>query len=290
MFTSFSISTIDPFLGRLDYDSLSDQTLIEMLVDGLNAEDKKSVQDENGNFQDISEWILNYNGDNFAFTDSRVTKLRIFRKKFSDKQFPFQFIPPLVEFFSVSSCALHGTLDTSVLPRGLIVLFNVGNNQLHGSIDWKSFPRKLQRIEVYYNNFTGSISLSDLPETLSTLSAHHNKFSGEIELNDIPRTMKYLELHNNSLSGSIRIESLPPSIQVIDLAKNSLVGDFMLLDYPKSLRRIDIGKGMFDRVVLRKTSEEMHFRLVCSGARAIVDQNGKSHAWEKYIIEGNMAR
>ena len=36
---------VDPSLGRLDYDSLSDQALMETLVEGMNRTDKRRLQD-----------------------------------------------------------------------------------------------------------------------------------------------------------------------------------------------------------------------------------------------------
>ena len=36
---------VDPSLGRLDYESLPDQTLMEMLVEDLNSKTKEDIQD-----------------------------------------------------------------------------------------------------------------------------------------------------------------------------------------------------------------------------------------------------
>ena len=52
-----TISTADPALGRLDYDSLSDQACMEMLIDGFSDTGKAlSYQDKNGAYFDVCEW------------------------------------------------------------------------------------------------------------------------------------------------------------------------------------------------------------------------------------------
>ena len=60
---------VDPSLGRLDYESLSDQALMEMLIDALPTEEKAMFKDANGNFQDVCEWT------NMDCTDERVTEV-----------------------------------------------------------------------------------------------------------------------------------------------------------------------------------------------------------------------
>ena len=48
--------SVDPSLGRLDYSLLSDQTLMEMLIESFDDETKKKYQDGQGMYLDICEW------------------------------------------------------------------------------------------------------------------------------------------------------------------------------------------------------------------------------------------
>ena len=50
------IFSVDPSLGRVDYSLMSDQTLMEMLIDGFDDETKKQYQDSHGMYLDVCEW------------------------------------------------------------------------------------------------------------------------------------------------------------------------------------------------------------------------------------------
>ena len=226
----------DPSLGRLDYESLPDQALMEMLVEDLNAKIKEDIQDTKGNFHDVCEW-QSWCGLYTECVDERVTAICFQGNLFNEKQFRFDFIPALVEEFTVNRCALHGTLDTAHLPASLVTI-DVGNNELHGSLKFAQFPRKLQRIAIYVNAFCGSCVLGDLPPTLRTFSARMNKFSGEVSLNNLPKEMEGLYLMNNHLSGSVRIENLPKTMCDLHICDNALSGEFQLLDFSQQYANI----------------------------------------------------
>ena len=98
-----SILSIDPALGRLDYDSLSDQALMEMLVEGIAQSKKAEFQDTHGNYRDTCDWSGTF------CKDERVTGIVLSWKEFGERQFPFDVIPPLVERFIMKESNLHGT-------------------------------------------------------------------------------------------------------------------------------------------------------------------------------------
>ena len=56
MFGIASALTVDPSLGRLDCNSFSDQTLMEMLIDGLDEKSKQKYRDNKGTYLDVCEW------------------------------------------------------------------------------------------------------------------------------------------------------------------------------------------------------------------------------------------
>ena len=104
------LTSVDPTLGRLDYDSLTDQALMEMLIHGIDEDYIDEFQDENGNFFDVCEWY------SITCTDSRVTRICLNGYDIYTTPFRFDFIPPLVTSFEAYECNLSGTLNASILP------------------------------------------------------------------------------------------------------------------------------------------------------------------------------
>ena len=134
---------IDPALGRLDYESLSDQTLMEILVDEMNEDSKDTLKDKNGNFKDVCEWFTPFHSTEARIQceSERVVGVKIAWSFPSGKPFPFQFLPPLVTKLLSRSCGLNGTLDTMDLPRSLSEI-DVRNNNLYGSFHCENLPEK----------------------------------------------------------------------------------------------------------------------------------------------------
>ena len=275
---SVFLLSLDPALGRLDYDSLSDQALMEILISGMNNYEKANFQDENGNFLEISEW------DGVQFESDRVTSIQWLYLEFSEQQFPFAFIPLLVRCFQVSHASLCGTLDPSLLPTTLDD-FDVSINALDGSIDFSAFPRAMQTIDISWNLFAGSCALGDLPDALTHFIANHNVFEGEIVLSDLPVKMEKLILNGNRLTGPLRIESLPASVEEISLAWNKLSGDFYMGSFPESLQKVDFSNNpMSGKAILSRVDGEMHFQIVNTCIASVEDENGDKHAWEPHFL------
>ena len=278
----------DPALGRLDADSLSDQALMEMLVDGMKDPSKKKLQDDKGNYKDVSEWASS-GSVQVVFVDDRVTQIEFKWMAYTDKQFPFAFIPPLVTSFSLIGCSLHGTLETAVLPQNLLHL-NVRTNKLHGPLNFKGFPRKLQILSIGGNCFSGNCALGELPSTLVRFAANDNYFEGELSLNDLPEALESLEVARNQLSGSLEILRLPQGLRVMQLQENNFWGDLRLLALPPSLRGVNVGENeLSGRAVLLgvQSYKSMHFDLLYDFVTTVLDEGGRRHAWEGNIIDFN---
>ena len=275
-----SILSIDPALGRLDYDSLSDQALMEMLVEGIAQSKKAEFQDTHGNYRDTCDW----NGT--LCKDERVTGIVLSWKEFGERQFPFDVIPPLVERFIMKESNLHGTLDTFVLPRALTDFFDIASNKLHGSVSFVGFPRSLKRINLNKNAFSGSCNLENLPDALLSLQAKTNQFSGEISLNALPAGMTELRLSYNNLTGPIHIEKLPERMGVLGLSRNGLTGDFVLRTLPEYDLFVYLHKNAVSgTAILPETSGKMRFSLLHDFITTVVDTHGKKHRWEQHIIK-----
>ena len=273
------ILAINPALGRLDYDSLSDQALMEILIDGMNAKDKAELfQDQSGNFKDICDW------SKLICSNDRVQEIRINFSKFNKKQFPFEFIPPLVTKFSMMGCNLHGTLDFSTLPQNFTRLV-ASSNKLHGTLNFKALPRALVTLYIESNEFTGRCALEELPDSLEFFDASGNKLSGEISFNSLPSAMETLNLSNNLLTGTISIAHLPASIRIIELDNNAFTGRFRLLALPDDLERIFItGNNLSGTAIISEAYGEMPFTLVHDSIKEVLDDKGEKHAWEETIV------
>ena len=273
--------SIDPALGRLDYDSLSDQTLMEMLVDRFEC---RMLRDENGCYKDVCEWCI------VSCENDRVVSIVFQRWFFDEKQFEFRFLPPLIKNLHASSCDLHGSLNTLILPRGFEYL-DVPLNSLSGTLDWIEFPRKLESIYITYNNFAGSVVLSDLPKTLDSFQARGNFFSGSLVFRSLPPSLCTIDLSDNELTGSITIDEMHSSISDINLDANSFSGDFRLLVTPPRLLTVSImeNKGMSGTAVLPKSLNSNFFRLryMFDVINAVRDEEGLKHQWEEKILDAN---
>ena len=279
--------SIDPALGRLDYDSLSDQTLMEMLVDCFHSRD---LHDENGYFKDVCEWSIGYLSIVKCKND-RVDSIDFDRWHFDGKQFEFGFIPPLVKSFKSYKCELQGTLDTSHLPISLIQL-NVSYNALFGTINFKTFPRDLEIIVIEMNLFSGNVVLSDLPDSVVLFNADRNDFSGQIVLQILPAAMQRLSLARNKLSGLITIDSTHSSIEEINLYGNSFWGDVRLLVLPPKLNHVNVDENydLNGTVVLPKFLSELYFQLCFNDIQAVHDESGHRHACEDVILASRYLR
>ena len=280
----FSLLSIDPALGRLDYESLSDQALMEMLFDGLIADGKEEFQDANGNYLDVSDWW------GILVLEGRVRNVIIKEKEFRKEQFPFQFVPPQISLgLTVASCGIQGTLNTSLLPQSMIALC-LQENDLHGSPDFKAIPRTMKKMDISRNSFSGSLPLADMPDSLIEFRASFNNFSGEISLNNLPRAIHFLYVKGNKLSGSIVIDRLPDEMRNLDLdlSDNAFTDEIHVKALPSNMFALSAGGNPLNKkAVLKKIPEDLDFELLCPELQEIVDEEGNTHAWETVILERN---
>ena len=283
-----TLRLMDPALGRLDYASLSDQALMEMLIEPLEEEEKGLLtygrRFSTLHLIDVCEWNC------IECENSRVTKVLFSGFNFSKKRVPFEFIPPLVREFNFSECQVHGTLDTSHLPRTLEG-FDIYTNEMEGSLNFKGFPRKLRLIDISENYFSGICALSDLPDSLVDFIAHQNKFSGEITLNALPTALRWLMLSKNLLEGPIHIETLPNNIESIDLSENAFSGRLRMMSFPPSLEKINLEKNALDgTAVLLNSEKKRHLSIINENITMIIDEKGNAHPWQAEILERNFFR
>ena len=268
--------SVDPALDRLDYDSLSDQALMEMLITGMKKEPKKIYQDKRGNFKDIADW---------KFHECKVGHLTFSlfdNKAFGDTQFPFHFIPSHVKTFLLHNCNAHGTLDTSILPRTLVA-FEVPRNNLYGSIDWAAFPRALTQIDIGKNRFCGSLVLSDLPEGLNEFIAKGNDFSGNLSMKGLPPNLTHISLKKNKLSGPLYIDEYPRGEDFyIDLSHNDFEGKVEIRGEPPRFTTINVQETSMNGIIV--VPREARLDVACTICKAVYDEHGHKHPmWDELV-------
>ena len=212
--------SVDPSLGRLDYSLLSDQTLMEMIIEGFDDETKKKYQDNDGMYLDICEWpkITCDEDESVIAIDidtSRVTG-----------SIEICYVPPKVQLLWISpwSTEVHnreltGLVDLTNLPDGMSV-FIFEKNRLTGEINLTHLPDGMENLCLANNQISGTLDLTHLPDGMKLLLLASNQLTGEIDLTHLPDGMEYLYLHNNQLSGPLVIQKIPPKMKMIDLEEN----------------------------------------------------------------------
>ena len=140
---------------------------------------------------------------------------------------------------------LGGTLDLSVLPRGLKTFYLAGNS-FQGPLDLTALPPHLEQADFSGNNFSGSLDLTRLPSTLKWIELSFNSFSGPLDLTQLPEGMTDLYLSKNHLHGSISLDQLPRSLRRLSLYTNSLSGPLDLTQLPEYMRDLFLDNNQFN--------------------------------------------
>ena len=246
MFKSILYLAVDTQLGRVDRSSLSDQILIEMLVQGFTGIAKGRYQDKFGVFIDVCEWCgVDCDAEN------RVTA--VYDIEFTAGEISLSHIPPKVESFEMYSKNLTGTLEAGDLPQCLET-FDISGNAFDGTVDFQNLPRALAHFDINTNAFTGSADLTTLPHSLRVLWMHANRFSGELCLSSPPQRLNHINLSANAFSG-----------------------DFCLPNPPKTLVSFGASKNNFNTIAVVSKRFTVFFKD-SSGVAAVVDGSGDAHA------------
>ena len=223
-----ALLSADPSLGRIDYNSLSDQTLMEILFDGLDAESKAMNQDESGSYLNIAEW----NGL-FCDSESRVLVINKPHDR-SNGSIPLEFIPPMVENYEMNNMEATGTLDTCRLPKRLR-FFSIAYNAYFGTVNFQTIPERVTNFEINDNAFSGTCDLTSLPQTLLVLCINRNKFCGGLAMDNLPPRIESLLANENQFTGTVCLSNLPRAMFEINISDNALEGQFILTNEPPSL-------------------------------------------------------
>ena len=306
---------VDTSLGRVDRSLLSDQTLMEILIEGFDDDTKEEYQDAEGMFRDVCEWPCVKCG-----VDGRVVKIDKDTGHLSGS-IELRFVPPKVKVLritlwtgsklagtvdltqlpqgvqtlSLEDNQLTGEIDLTHLPDGMDVLF-LYNNQLSGEIDLTQLPERMYYLNLQNNQFTGEIDLTHLPDEIGVLYLQANRLTGKIDLTQLPKGMGYLCLNNNQLTGEIDLTHLPDGMRYISLFNNQLSGEIDLTQLPLGMRGlylyhnqlsgslvikklhqviVDVRGNHFNAIAVVNSDILVRIILRGSGVTSVVDENGR---------------
>ena len=258
---SLTILAADSALGRIDSQLLSDQTMMELLVDSLSASSKQAFFHSDGTYRDFKETKVCMCDD-----DGHINKVLIEKRTLQDPHpggsIALDFIPRQVFYFQAEKCQLEGTLQCSSLPRTLERL-NLRSNRLSGGVSFADMPAGVTLIEIARNNFSGSLDVTSLPARLLILNASYNQFSGSISLDHLPSTLYFFYIGGNKLTGS-----------------------FCLLNVPRNLDYLYAGLNSFDRrATVHSSIAAGGVSLRDSAICEILNENGEHHREARAMIE-----
>ena len=233
-------------LGRVDISTFSDQTLMEMLIADIPADQKQRLQDHDGVYTDACSW-----GGVSCDEDRRIVKIRMQCRSNTSISLNLSFLPPNLTSFISAKRNYSGELDTGKLPQGL-EQFALEDNQFHGTVDFASWPPNIISFTLEGNAFTGSVHLSKLSISLRSVNIKENKFTGGLDLSNLPTQLEYL-----------------------DVSKNMFSGDFCLQNVSENLYVVSAGGNNFNARAI--ASRNCLVRLPRSGVQNVVDEEGKAY-------------
>ena len=205
------ILTADPFLGKFDQLSLSDQASMELLVQCFDEKTQKRYKDQDGHFIDISKWeIVNCNDEGIVTylelpgpeyeSDGYYTDDDFYYD--SEDDFPedaslagsleTKYIPRQLATLEIQQCSLTGTFDVSALPATVKSLIIEDVERMHGTFDFGNLPECSKCVHIINSGFSGTVDLTCLPQSLTSLHISRTRFSGEVDLTKLPPKLEKL--------------------------------------------------------------------------------------------------
>ena len=262
MFTLYSLWYSDNLhSGRVDYHSLSEQTLMELLFE--NVMNTSILRDSNGYFLNIDDWpriqmnesrtkvILIHmenvfeGGDLFDFSDDEDAMAQ----NIGPGSIDLKWVPREVVEFIIDDLSLSGTIETADLPRKLCSL-NIARNDFTGTFDITHLRDTMRSIFCSFNKLVGTLDIPSLPANMKTFFGERNLFSGYLDLRKLPSQMKCLSLNNNKFSGSIDLCAVPDSLYLLELRGCEIQQEMLVVRVPsKGLNGIYLDVPRFEQIL-----------------------------------------
>eukprot|EP00009_Paramoeba_aestuarina_P003334 CAMPEP_0201522622 /NCGR_PEP_ID=MMETSP0161_2-20130828/18394_1 /ASSEMBLY_ACC=CAM_ASM_000251 /TAXON_ID=180227 /ORGANISM="Neoparamoeba aestuarina, Strain SoJaBio B1-5/56/2" /LENGTH=217 /DNA_ID=CAMNT_0047921527 /DNA_START=21 /DNA_END=674 /DNA_ORIENTATION=- len=190
------IQSADPFLGKVpDKSSLSQQTLMELFIDGIT--NKETICGPPEASEDLTKW------PGLSYNDSGEIIGIHWQNYGLEGSIDLQWLPNSLEKLILWGNRLTGTLDLTVLPDTLTHL-SAHSNRFSGSLDLTQLPKSLRRIELNGANvFSGTVDLTQLPPKLGGIWISGKKLVGETDFSHLPVSLTIINIDFTNLSGEI---------------------------------------------------------------------------------------
>ena len=291
----------DRSIGQLNVSGLSDQIIMEVLIDGFHDSCKQQFKHHDGTYKDVCKWRgIKCNGrrqvtdvtwlekDSEIVIDGVVhfTNLPSNLKTFiiempgsdnRDIDLDFEDIeasalPRSLEYFALENVGI-GSFDMRRLPPNLKSV-KAASSGVFGSCCLTALPKGLIELNFSDNDLEGSICLDRLPYLILKMDLSFNELSGSINLKRLPSTLSALYLESNEFCGYIDVNYLPRDLVLLYLQNNQISGTFSFACPPKKLKFLRIGGNAFTGVatVSRKAFSIVDADYATMGG--VVDENG----------------
>ena len=247
LLTSADISS----LGRIQKESLSTQTLMELLVSDLRS--MSVLKDPSGDFLPYTRWGGVQTDCKGNVATINLSLLRSTRQtedciKSTGKAhtIDLKWIPEGTRAFRAYREMLEGPIETEVLPESLIT-FCVPHNHFKSKFCTANLPKALQSINIDDNRLHGSLDLVSLPKSLITFLAAKNFFSGSIDLSALPTHLNKLDVAKNQLSGRLSLLSPNECLESAHFEGNAFSTDYMELELTEKLQDVVVAVALYDK-------------------------------------------
>ena len=253
------ILSVDPSLGRVDCSLMSDQTLMEMLIDGFDDKTQKKYQEYDETYINVCIWPCITCDEDERVIEINMDSINIIGS------IQLCYVPPSVKDLKIRNRwrpgKLSGSIDLSQLPEGMQLL-DLQHNQLTGEIDLTQLPNGMEFLSLFDNHLAGKVDLAHLPYKIQYLFLENNKLTGDIDLTKLPDGIQLLKLGNNQLTGEIDLTQLPDRMEKLHLSNNQLTREINLSKLPKSMHELHLNNnqltGKVDLNKLPKYMRKLH--------------------------------
>ena len=236
----------DAHLGRVELDTLSDQTMMELLIAGFTDQSKARFQDGSGYYLDVCKW------EGVECDDAeRVVSFWIERTQKN----------------------LEGTINPHFGPKTLIRII-LREHSLSGTINTSELSRTLKVAEFGTNNFSGTIDLTTLPDVLEEFDIEENKCDGTVSLEALPPQMTILNISSNEFHGTLCFEKLPATMESLYVSNNAFTGSFTFLNVPPALKQLFAFSTQLSGLATVRSSAAPKIVLGMTQIISIVDERG----------------
>mmetsp|Transcript_15807 Transcript_15807/g.24678 ORF Transcript_15807/g.24678 Transcript_15807/m.24678 type:complete len:225 (-) Transcript_15807:55-729(-) len=189
----------DISLGKVDKSTLSQQTLMELLIQDIT--NREILCGDVDDPSDISDWsgvTVSSKGEvkeiHWSYAAYKGNKIY--------GHLAIEYLPGTVTCLRAGYNALEGTLPLTDLPPEMDSL-HAGNNKLSGTLNFEHLPNTLDMIHLFFNAFSGTISLVRLPPKMRYLIISNNPISGETDFSRLPESLMHFDVSRTDLSGTI---------------------------------------------------------------------------------------